>query len=186
MPVNQIWNLVPFGRRVLGLEDERVRLPFRFGREVLVVEQRLPVGRILHGPGDVPGGQTLGSGSQRQPIPLAAADGHLVLSDHDFRRLGTSRDGRHRDDLGPTASRPGQCLPRAGGAFGARAELPLVGQTVAVGIGAEITILHDRRPLGRAHRVAEPLQQAASSPTRRDSPAAGSPRRRCARRCGAG
>ena len=73
--------------------------------------------------------------------------------------LGPGRDGRHRDELRPTAFRPGQRLTGAGGAFGDRAELPFVGQPVPSASRAEITILHHRRPLGRAHRVAEPLQQ---------------------------
>ena len=73
--------------------------------------------------------------------------------------LGPGHDGRHRDELRPTAFRPGQRLTGAGGAFGNRAELPFVGQAGAVGIGAEITIPQDRWALGSAHRVAEPLQQ---------------------------
>ena len=45
------------------------------------------------------------------------------------------------------------------GAFGGCGELPFVGQSMAVGIGAEITIPYHRRPFGRAHRFAEPFQQ---------------------------
>ena len=74
------------GCGVLGLEDDGVRLPFGFGREILVLEQRLPVGCILHGPSDLLARQALGPGSQRQPIPLAAPDGQFVLGDHDLRR----------------------------------------------------------------------------------------------------
>src|ERR1039458_6297066 len=75
-----------------------------------------------------------------------------------FERLSKSFH-RDPDEMVPATFRPGQYLPGAGGAFWGCGELPFVGQSIAVGIGAEITIPYHRRPFGRAHRFAEPFQQ---------------------------
>ncbi len=82
-----------------------------------------------------------------------------MLGDHHLRRLGPGLDGRRRNNRGPAAIRPGERLSAAHGAFWVCAELPFVRHAAAAGIRAEIAILDNRRPVGTAYRLAEPVQQ---------------------------
>jgi len=126
---------------------------------LLVVEQRLPIGCILHCSGDILCIR-LGSGSQRQPIPLAALDGQIVLSDHDLRSLGPGHDGRHplmrwaQPPSGPGSTSRVKLAPLrvAVNSHSSANPLPLAS-------ALKITIPYHRRPFGRAHRFAEPFQQ---------------------------